>query len=48
MFAWGMALILQLHLFPEDLAGAALRPSPLISCVVTSGVTVESPIMLFH
>ena len=35
-------------IIPEELAGAALRPSPLISGVVTRGVRMESPIMLFH
>ena len=36
------------NLLPEDLLGVALRPSSLTSCVVTRGVRVESPIMLFH
>ena len=30
------------------LVGVALRPSSVTSCVVTRGVRVESPIMLFH
>ena len=47
MFACGMAWILLLHLFPEDLVGVAVRPFPLISCDVTRGVRVESPIRLF-
>ena len=29
-------------LFPEDWVSVALRPSPLILCVVTRGVRVES------